>query len=51
MLRPGLPKYENTWDPSIVLSYVKKLNSETIGLEILTQKLVTLLALATGQRL
>lgn len=51
MLRPGLPKYENTWDPTVVLNYVRALDNDNISLELLTQKLVTLLALATGQRL
>lgn len=51
MLRPARPKYQNTWDPSIVLDYLKKLKNAEIKLNVLSQKLVTLLALATGQRL
>lgn len=51
MLRPGLPKYENTWDPAQVLNYLKQFDNSCINLKILTQKVVTLLALATGQRL
>lgn len=51
MLRPSLPKYENTWDPCVVLSYLKQLKNSEITLETLTHKCVTLLALATGQRL
>lgn len=50
-LKPPLPRYENTWDPNIVLSYVKSLNTKKISLEMLTQKLAVLLALATGHRL
>lgn len=49
-LRPSLPKYTDTWDPTIVLEYVKKLDNDKVGLEELTQKLVILMALATGQR-
>lgn len=51
MLRPSKPKYENTWDPSIVLNYLKLKNNTDITLEVLTHKLVTLMALASGQRL
>lgn len=51
MLRPSRPKYDNTWDPAIVLNYLRKLCNDNLSLELLTQKLVTLLALATGQRL
>lgn len=49
-LRPGQPKYSNTWDPSVVLNYTRKLNNEEISLEYLTYKLAILLALASGQR-
>lgn len=50
-LRPPTPKYNTTWDTSIVLDYLANFypNSE-IDLEILTKKLVTLLALVTAQR-
>lgn len=51
MLRPSTPKYKNTWDPAVVLSHLKDIKNSDITLEILTYKLVTLLALATGQRL
>ncbi|XP_072384478.1 uncharacterized protein [Diabrotica undecimpunctata] len=50
-LRRPLPRYENTWDPGIALKYLRTLENNTISLEILTKKLVTLLALATGQRI
>lgn len=50
-LRQPLPRYENTWDPGIVLNYVRTLINDTITLEILTEKLASLLALATGQRI
>lgn len=50
-LRPPTPKYDVTWDTSIVLDYIANLypNSE-IGLEALTKKLITLLALVTAHR-
>nr|CAH7749579.1 unnamed protein product [Callosobruchus chinensis] len=51
MLRPSLPKYEHTWDPCVVLNCLKQLKHAEISLEDLTHKCVTLLALATGQRL
>lgn len=50
-LRPNLPKYAATWDPSNVLIYIKTLSNEEISLEILAQKLAVLLALTTGQRI
>lgn len=49
-LRPSLPKYNHTWDPSIVLSYVREMSKTTLTLEDLTYKLAILIALATGQR-
>lgn len=51
MLRPGKPKYDSIWNPSVVLDYIKTLEHSEDNLNILSQKLVTLLALATGQRL
>lgn len=50
-LRPSEPKYQSTWDPKIVLYYLKKRPSESLSLEDLTKKLVTLIALITGQRM
>uniref|UniRef100_A0A0K8T3J0 Tyr recombinase domain-containing protein n=3 Tax=Lygus hesperus TaxID=30085 RepID=A0A0K8T3J0_LYGHE len=47
-LRPPAPRYDQTWDPQTVLSF---LDREITGLEGLSEKLVTLLLLATGQRL
>lgn len=49
-LRPPHAKYNHTWDPSIVLSYVKNLKNDLLSLKDLTMKLALLLALATGQR-
>ncbi|VEN36023.1 unnamed protein product [Callosobruchus maculatus] len=51
MLRPSSPKYGNTWDPAIVLNHLRNKCNSDVSLEILTQKCVTLLALASGQRL
>jgi len=50
-LRPPKPKYQNTWDPAPVLSYLCTLEPlASISLELLTLKLIMLIALATGQR-
>lgn len=50
-LRPQTPKYEEIWDPEPVLCYLKTLwPHESLSLELLTKKLVMLLALATAQR-
>lgn len=49
--RPNLPKYQNTWDPSVVLSYLSdKTPNESLTLHMITKKVATLLALSTGQR-
>lgn len=51
-LRPTRPKYDSTWDPQCVLSYVKQWYPlDSLVLEKLTKKLAILLALATGQRI
>lgn len=51
-LRPAKPKYDRIWDPKIVLDFVGKwFPYENMSLEILSQKTVTLLALATGHRI
>lgn len=50
--RPPRAKYDSTWDPKEVLSYFKRLESnEKLSLEILSKKLVTLIALVTGHRI
>ena len=50
-LRPSVPKYEEIWDVKIVLDYLKFLPcSSELSLNVLTHKLVMLLALVTGQR-
>ncbi|KAJ8976642.1 hypothetical protein NQ317_011150 [Molorchus minor] len=49
--RPLKPKYNDIWDPEIVLNYLStQYPNENISLENLTLKLVTLLALGTAQR-
>lgn len=48
-LRPSSAKYNLTWDPEIVLKFIREL-PESMILEDLTLKLAVLLALATGQR-
>lgn len=51
-LRPGKPKYDSTWDPHPVLEHVVQWGlNDTISIEHLTFKLVTLLALITAQRM
>ncbi|XP_068994040.1 uncharacterized protein [Neodiprion pinetum] len=51
-LRPPKPKYDETWDPKIVLDYAASLMpNEEISLNNLSLKVVTLLALVTGQRM
>lgn len=49
--KPPKPRYENTWDPHMVLTHARSLITDTIPLDTLTQKLAILLALATGQRI
>lgn len=49
--RPNLPRYTETWDVSIVLSFIRSMgDNEVLSLFDLTLKLVMLLALVTGQR-
>lgn len=51
-LRPPRPKYDNTWDPGIVLKYLEQKGSNSnLCLRELSQKLVTLLTIITGHRL
>lgn len=50
-LRPPKPKYNITWDTSLVLNYLAtKYPNEQLALEVLTKKCVTLLALTTAHR-
>lgn len=50
--KPQAPRYNSTWDPGIVLTYLGTLfPNETLSLEFLSKKLITLLALLTGHRM
>ena len=49
-LRPPHPRYEYIWDANIVLDFLKNFSVEDISLVCLTKKLVTLMALASAQR-
>lgn len=50
-LRPDKPKYNETWDPSVVLNVLASWDTAKIAFDTLSQKLVTLIALVTGQRM
>jgi len=52
-LRPPKPRYQFTWDPAPVLVYLSTLQSldSILQLQLLTEKLLMLLALSTGQRM
>ncbi|XP_049880301.1 uncharacterized protein LOC126376797 [Pectinophora gossypiella] len=50
-INPPKPKYNITWDPGQVLDYLaQKYPNESLPLEFLTKKLVTILALTSGHR-
>ena len=49
--RPSLPRYQETWDVTVVLDYLSKLAPpEKLRLKDLTFKAVMLMALLSGQR-
>ena len=49
--RPSLPKYNVTWDVTLVLNYLKTLSPvKYISVALLTKKLVMLMLLLSGQR-
>ena len=52
VLKPQTPKYEEIWDPEVVLNYLRKFwPHESLSFQDLTKKkLVMLLALTTAQR-
>lgn len=50
-LKPSLPRYASTWDIKVVLDFLATTDNESLSLKCLSYKLVTLLALLTGQRL
>lgn len=50
-LRPPMPRYQSTWDVGIVVQHLKGLSpTEEQTLQVLSKKLVTLLALANASR-
>lgn len=50
-IKPPTPRYSETWDPNPVLTYLEKLFPlESLSLENLTLKLVTLMILVSGHR-
>ncbi|KAI5630745.1 phage integrase family domain-containing protein [Phthorimaea operculella] len=50
--RPSLPKYNSTWDPQIVLNHIANwYPNRELSREMLTKKLVMLLALCTAHRM
>lgn len=48
--KPPLPRYNNTWDVSLVLHFLEKLSHKSSSLLWLNRKLATLLSLLTGHR-
>lgn len=49
--KPSWPKYQVTWDPNVVLDFLANLPpNEHLSIEVLTRKLVALIALSTAQR-
>lgn len=49
--KPCFPKYEKTWNPNLVLDHLSNFYpNESQSLDMLTKKLVALLALSTAQR-
>lgn len=50
-VRPQNPRYNITWDPQILLDYLHSLYpNEILSLELLSKKLISLMALITAQR-
>ena len=50
-MRPPRPRYEETWDPAIVLRHLESIDNKSTTLCLLGKKLITLLALTTAHRL
>ena len=49
--RPSFPRYQTTWDPDLVLNYIKSLGpNEDLSVILLTKKLTMLMLLVSGQR-
>lgn len=50
-LRPPAPRYDSTWDTNVVLNYLsQKWPNDSLNLETLSKKTLTLLALVTAHR-
>lgn len=50
-LRPPMPRYNETWDTSLVLNYLSTVHpNQNLPLDQLSKKLITLLALVTAHR-
>ena len=49
-LRPQRPKYSDTWDIDILISYLEKISTEHSSIELLGKKLISLLSLASALR-
>lgn len=51
-MKPQRPRYDYIWDPSPVIAHLASLYPhEELSLEVISRKLVTLLALSTAQRM
>lgn len=51
-LRPPMPKYNATWDTAVVLNFLEQWHpNETLSLEKISKKLITLFALSTAHRM
>lgn len=51
-LKPPMPKYDYTWDPNLVLNHLSNyFPNDSISLKDLSYKAITLLALASAQRM
>lgn len=51
-MNPPQPKYATTWDPIIVLNYLERMFPlEKLSLELISYKLVTLLAITSAHRM
>lgn len=52
MLKPQRPRYDFIWDPSPVITYLATLYPHTeLSLELVSKKLITLLAFTSAQRM
>ena len=49
--KPSLPRFNCTWDVSVVLNHLRSVEIQSSSLRDVSKKLVALLALTTGQRI